>query len=226
MLLLAVVALFLANMVNVGADLAGMGDAAELLTGIDRHLWILVFAVGLTWATVRLRHAQIARTLKWLTLVLGAYVVTAFLADPDWGVVARATLLPRWPRGAESWTAIVALLGTTISPYLFVWQTAEELEEDFVHGRLDLAQRVGATPEELSDRASDVGVGTGVAVAIMYFIMLTAALTRHRAGLTNVATSREAALALGPLAGRLAALLYTVGLVGVGLLAIPTSSAA
>jgi Mn2+/Fe2+ NRAMP family transporter len=228
LLVAAVLGLFIANTVNVGADLAGMGDAAELLTGVDRHLWIVAFAIGLTWATVRLRYAQIARGLKWLTVVLAAYVITAFLLGPDWRAVARATFLPSWPSGSEAWMAVVALLGTTISPYLFVWQTAEELEEDLAHGRLSLEERVGATTSELADRAMDVGVGTGVAVTIMYFIMLTAALTLHRAGMTEIGSSREAALALGPLAGRLAALLYTFGLVGVGLLAIPTltSSAA
>jgi Mn2+/Fe2+ NRAMP family transporter len=225
LMVLAVAGLFVANTVNVGADLAGMGDAAEVLTGIHRHLWIPAFAVGLTWATVRLRYTQIARTLKWLTLALVAYVATAFLVGPDWGDVLRATLIPAWPRGSELWTAVVALLGTTISPYLFVWQTAEELEEDLVHGKLTPEARIGATTEELSDRRIDVGAGTGVAVAIMYFIMLTAALTLHGAGLTSITTSREAALALRPLAGRMAALLYTIGLVGVGLLAIPTLTA-
>lgn len=225
LLVAAVLGLFIANTVNVGADLAGMGDAAELLTGVDRHLWIVAFAMGLTWATVRLRYAQIARVLKWLTVVLAAYVITAFLLGPDWRAVARATFLPSWPHGSEAWMAVVALLGTTISPYLFVWQTAEELEEDRAHGHLSVEERVGATGEELTARAMDVGVGTGVAVTIMYFIMLTAALTLHRAGLTEIGSSRDAALALGPLAGHLAALLYTFGLVGVGLLAVPTLTA-
>src|SRR3954468_10155893 len=115
----ACLALFVANTINVGADLSAMADAAELLTGVNSHLWVLAFGVAIAFATVRLRYAVLAGTLEWLALVLFAYVATAFLVRPDWGVVLRSTLTVTIPRDREAAATLVAILGTTISPYLF-----------------------------------------------------------------------------------------------------------
>src|SRR5262245_25635076 len=217
----AAIGLFLANTLNVGADLAGMADAAETLTGWDSHFFVAVFGAAIAWAIIRFRYHQIAAVLKWLALVLFAYVVAAFDTRPDWGAVLRAAVAPSWPSRGE-WGALVAILGTTISPYLFFWQASQEVEEEKAMGRRMLVRREGASARDLADRRLDVGVGTFFSNLVMFFVILTTARTLHLHGLTHLETSREVAQALRPLAGRFAELLYTVGLVGVGLLAIPT----
>ena len=222
LLVLAISALLAANTINVGADLAGMADAAELLTHISSHTWVLVLALGISIATVRLRYYQIAKTLKWLALALFAYVISAFVIHPDWRAALHDTLIPSLPRGKQGWETVVAILGTTISPYLFFWQAAQEVEEEKTSGRNTLGQRKGATTTEIRTRMFDVAIGTFFSNLVMYFIILTTAFTLHRHGITNVETSKDAANALLPLAGRLATTLYTVGIVGVGMLAIPT----
>jgi NRAMP (natural resistance-associated macrophage protein)-like metal ion transporter len=223
--LLAITALLIANTINVGADLAGIADAAEMLTHVSSHLWVIIFAVAISWATVRLRYWQIARTLKWLALVLFAYVISAFVIHPDWADALRHTFIPSVPQGKEGWQTLVAILGTTISPYLFFWQATQEVEEEKASGRNTIAKRKGATDEEIRLRKYDVGIGTFFSNIVMYFIILTTAFTLNRHGITNIETSKDAAAALLPLAGRFATLLYTAGIIGVGLLAIPTLTA-
>jgi NRAMP (natural resistance-associated macrophage protein)-like metal ion transporter len=218
----AITALLIANTINVGADLAGMADAAEMLTRLSSHVWVIVFAVGISWATIRLRYYHIASTLKWLSLVLFAYVLSAFAIHPDWGTALHDTFVPTLPHGRAAWQTLVAIFGTTISPYLFFWQATQEVEEERAAGRNTLGQRKGATRQELRIRKFDVGVGTFFSNLVMYFIILTTAFTLNRAGTTNIETAKDAALALRPLAGPLASTLYTIGVVGVGLLAIPT----
>lgn len=221
-LLVAAVALFLANTINVGADLTGMADAAELLTGVNSHLWVVLLGVGIAVATIRLRYVTIAGTLKWLALVLVAYVITAFYIGPTWSVVAHDTFVPKMPHGGGAWATLVAILGTTISPYLFFWQASQEVEEEKGLGRRRVADRVGAKPYEIRTRWIDVTIGGFFSNAAMFFIILATALTLNKAGLTNLTTSRQVSEALTPLAGRFASLLYTVGLLGTGALAIPT----
>jgi NRAMP (natural resistance-associated macrophage protein)-like metal ion transporter len=217
-----VIALLVVNTINVGADLAGMADAAELLTGLNSHVFVVAFGILIAFVTVRFRYQQIAHVLKWLCISLGAYVLTAFLSHPQWGSVLRDTFVPSWPAGRDAWGMIVAILGTTISPYLFFWQAAQEVEEDKAKGRRMLIQRYGATSNEIVNRRIDVGLGTFFSNVVMFFVILSCASTLHRHGITQIATSREAAEALRPLAGNLATLLYTLGLIGVGCLAIPT----
>ncbi len=221
-LLVAAIALFVANTINVGADLTGMADAAELLTGINSHIWVVLLGVGIALATIHLRYATIAETLKWLALVLVAYVITALYVGPDWSVVAHDTVVPRIPKLGGAWATLVAILGTTISPYLFFWQASQEVEEEKGLGRRRIADRIGADAYELRTRQLDIGIGTFFSNAAMFFIILATALTLHRAGMTKPETSREVAEALEPLAGRFASLLYTIGLLGTGALAIPT----
>jgi Mn2+/Fe2+ NRAMP family transporter len=215
-------ALLIANTINIGADLAGMADAAELLTGTSSHLWVVAFAALIGWATVSLRYATVASVLKWLALVLFAYIITALKVGAHWGTVAHDTFIPSMPHGSAAWATLVAILGTTISPYLFFWQASQEVEEDKALGRHSLVSRRGATPGELLRRKMDVGVGTFFSNLAMFFIILTTAVTLHAAGLTTIESSRDVAKALEPLAGRFATLLYTLGIVGVGALAIPT----
>jgi NRAMP (natural resistance-associated macrophage protein)-like metal ion transporter len=217
-----IIALLVANTINIAADLAGMADAAEMLSGVNSHWFVLAFALLISWATIRLQYQQIANVLKWLVLVLFAYPVTAFIVGADWGQVLRDTLIPSMPRSRNEWETLVAILGTTISPYLFFWQTSEEVEEEKSAGQSTLASRKGATVEELGLRNIDVGVGAFFSNMVMFFIILTTAVTLNRHGITNIETSREAAEALRPFAGNFAATVFTLGIVGVGFLAIPT----
>jgi NRAMP (natural resistance-associated macrophage protein)-like metal ion transporter len=218
----AAFALFAANSINTGADLSGMADAAEMLTKINSHIFVIVFGAGIALATIYFRYHQIATILKWLALVLFAYVITGFVVHPNWGQVARATFLPHWPKTHGEWSTLVAMLGTTISPYLFFWQTSQEVEEEKAMGRRMLARRIGASKEQIIDRKIDIDVGTFFSNLVTYFIILTTALTLHRQGLTDIKTSKDAAQALFPLAGKFAATLFTLGIIGTGLLAIPT----
>ena len=221
-LVIAACALFIANTINVGSDLAGMADAGELLTGISSHVWVVVFGGSIATATIRLRYATIASALKWLALILFAYVVTALYVGPDWSAVARDTFIPKLPSGSTALATLVGIFGTTISPYLFFWQASQEVEEEKSIGRRRVVDRVGAEDDEIKTRTIDIALGTFFSNVAMFFIILATALTLHRAGLTKLETSREVAQALKPLAGRFASLLYTVGLLGTGALAIPT----
>jgi NRAMP (natural resistance-associated macrophage protein)-like metal ion transporter len=214
--------LLVANTINVGADLSGMADAGEMLTGINSHLCVVIFGIGITYATIRFRYHQIAMIMKWLAAVLFAYVITAFIVSPNWWSVLRDTFIPSWPQTHAAWQNLVAILGTTISPYLFFWQASQEVEEEKAMGRRMLVQRRGATNREIIDRKIDVGTGTFFSNFVMYFIILTTALVLHGHGIKDIETSRQAAEALRPLAGTLAYLLYTIGIIGVGFLAIPT----
>jgi NRAMP (natural resistance-associated macrophage protein)-like metal ion transporter len=222
LLLVFVSALLVANTINIAADLAGMADAAAMLTHISSRWFVVAFAILISWATIRLRYQQIANVLKWLVLVLFAYPVTAFVVGVNWGPVLHATFIPSMPQSRDEWSMLVAILGTTISPYLFFWQASEEVEEEKSAGQTTLAKRRGATQEELELRNVDVGVGAFFSNMVMFFIILTTAITLNRHGITNIETSRQAAEALKPFAGNFAATLFTVGVVGVGFLAIPT----
>ena len=221
-LVLIALALFAANTVNVGADLSGMADVATLLTGIHSVYFVVGFGLAITAATIWFSYNVIASTLKWLALSLFAYVITAFIVHPDWSRVLADTLWPSWPANHAQWSTLVAILGTTISPYLFFWQTSQEVEIEKARGQKSPESRLGADEQELKDRATDVGVGAFFSNLIMYFIILTTALTLHKNGIEQLESSKDAVAALAPLAGHFAALLYAVGLIGVGFLAIPT----
>jgi NRAMP (natural resistance-associated macrophage protein)-like metal ion transporter len=216
------IALFVANTINIAADLSGMADAADMLSGVPAYIFVPLFGAAIAYAMVRCRYELITAILKWLVLSLFAYVVTAFLVHPHWSDVAKATFFPALPKGQQIWQAIVALLGTTISPYLFFWQSSQEVEEQKANGDLRIPRRIRAIQSRLFDRTLDVGAGTLLSNLIMFFIILTAALTLNRQGITDIETSKQAAEALRPLAGNFAAALYALAIVAVGLLAIPT----
>jgi NRAMP (natural resistance-associated macrophage protein)-like metal ion transporter len=215
-------ALFAANTLNVGADLLGMADVTNLLSGIHSGFLVLGFGIAIILATIWFKYNAIASILKWLALSLFAYIITAFIVHPDWPKVLAATFLPSWPTSHAQWSTLVAILGTTISPYLFFWQTSQEVEIEKARGQRTLASRRGGNSQELKDRAIDVGVGAFFSNIIMYFIILTTALTLHKNGITQLDSSKNAVKALAPLAGHFASWLYAVGLIGVGFLAIPT----
>ncbi|MBV8843889.1 MAG: Nramp family divalent metal transporter [Bryobacterales bacterium] len=212
--------LIVANVINIAADLGGMGEAAELVTGLPALAWTPAFTVlivsFLFWSSYR----RIARIFKWITLVLLAYVLTAFFAHVDWRAALAATLLPKLAWSKDSLSVLVGILGTTISPYLFFWQAAQEVEEEKAAGKT-LAQRRGATQAELRRLRVDVFTGMFVSNLIMYFIILTTAATLHVDGKTQITTAREAAEALRPLAGAAAFWLFAGGLIGTGMLGVP-----
>jgi NRAMP (natural resistance-associated macrophage protein)-like metal ion transporter len=211
----------IANVFNIGADLGGMADAMQMVTGVRSYYWTPLFTLFIVallfWTSYRL----FARVFKWLTLVLFAYVITAFLARPDWMAVLHSTFVPHIEWSKSYLSVLVGILGTTISPYLFFWQAAEEVEEDRARGRLTLAQRRGSTDEELKAARTDILTGMLFSNMVMYFIILTTAATLHAHGITQISTAKEAAEALRPLAGNGAYWLFTLGLVGTGVLAVP-----
>ena len=221
----AVALLVVANTINAGADIGAIAAGVNLLVPIPQA-W-LIFPVGLAilvlqvWGSYRL----IANTFKWLCLALLAYVGAAFLARPDWPAVVRGTLLPEIHFDTAYLVTLVAILGTTISPYLFFWQTNQEVEEEKALGRKRLWQRRGATDRELRYAWWDVAAGMFFSNLVMYFIILATAATLHRAGQTDIKDAAQAAEALRPLVGDAATVLRAVGLIGTGLLAVPILTA-
>jgi NRAMP (natural resistance-associated macrophage protein)-like metal ion transporter len=213
--------LIVANVINIGADLGGMANAMEMVTGVNSLVWAPVFAALLLGLLMITSYRTMARTFKWITLVLFSYVVTAFIAKPAWGEVLRATFVPDLQWSRQYLAVLVGILGTSISPYLFFWQAAQEVEEERAGGRNTVRARRGATREELSNSRNDVISGMFFSNLVMYFIILTTAATLHAHGKTHIDTAEEAARALLPLAGKGAYWLFTLGLIGTGMLGVP-----
>jgi NRAMP (natural resistance-associated macrophage protein)-like metal ion transporter len=210
-----------ANIFNIGADLGGMADAMQMMSGIRAYYWTPFFAALIIALLMWTSYSTMARVFKWLTLVLFAYVITAFLAHPHWSAVLRATFIPRLQWTKDYLAVLVGILGTTISPYLFFWQAAQEVEEDRQRGKTTVAQRRGSTNKELRIAQKDVITGMLLSNLVMYFLILTTGATLHVHGVTQIETAKQAAEALLPLAGKGAYLLFTLGLVGTGMLAVP-----
>jgi len=213
--------LIVANMFNIGADLGGMAEATEMMTGVNSLYWTPLYTLLLLALLVWSSYRVIARLFKWLTLVLFAYIVAAFLAHPDWHAVVLATVVPHMEWSSGFLATFVGILGTTISPYLFFWQASQEVEHERGQGRRTVAQRHGATDAELQAARTDVLTGMAFSNVGMFFIILTTAATLHVHGHYEITTAREAAEALRPLAGNGAYLLFTLGLIGTGMLAVP-----
>jgi NRAMP (natural resistance-associated macrophage protein)-like metal ion transporter len=213
--------LLVANVINIGADLGGMAETTHMVTGVNSLVWTPIYACLILAMLIYTSYRLMARVLKWLTLVLFAYVIAAFITRPDWHMVLHATFVPdiRWTR--EYLSVLVGILGTSISPYLFFWQASQEVEEERAAGRRTVAQRQGATDAELSRARNDVITGMFFSNLVMYFIILTTATTLHAHGLTRIDTARQAAEALRPLAGNGAYWLFAIGLIGTGALGVP-----
>ena len=213
--------LIVANVFNIGADLGGMAEATEMMTGMKSYYWTPLYTLLIISLLLFSSYRHIARIFKWLTLVLFAYIAAAFLARPDWHAVLSATFMPRAEWSSAFLATFVGILGTTISPYLFFWQASQEVENDRAQGKRTVKQREGATVKELNVARTDVLIGMFFSNLVMYFIILTTAATLHVHGQTHIGTAREAAEALRPLAGNGAYLLFTLGLIGTGMLAVP-----
>ena len=214
--------LFAANTINIGADVAAMGAAAQLLVGWGAVPFTIAAAALSLLLQVFIPYHRYVRVLKWWTLVLFTYVAVIFTVQIDWLDVAKRIVMPRLEFSGEWITMVVAVFGTTISPYLFFWQTSEEVEDmemkdlpDLNHTNREAARR------ELRRMGIDTFTGMAISNLIAFFIILTAAVTLYRSGVTDIQTSAQAAEALKPIAGPFAFLLFSVGIIGTGFLAMP-----
>ena len=227
--LLAIVGLLLvANTINIAADIAAMGEALQLVVGGAAHLHAVAFGAVTLLLQVFVPYRRLAPILKWLTLSLFVYVASAFTVQIPWGQVLHDLVLPQLVPSPAFWMMIVAILGTTISPYLFFWQASQEVEEMRLHGA-----PAGIDTDKMLRRAqrrmrTDTIVGMVFSNGIAFFVMLTGAVVLHTAGITDVQSAAQAALALRPLAGDFAFALFSIGIIATGLLAVPVlaSSAA
>jgi len=224
LLYLAVAGLVIANTINAGADIGAIAEAINILIPVPIKLMIVPIAAIIVALQIWGSYRFIARTFKWLTLALLAYIGSALFAKPDALQVLRATLIPHLNLDPNFLSTLVAILGTTISPYLFFWQASQEVEEEIGFGRVTAAQRRGATDAEIKYARWDVYIGMFLSNLVMYFIILATAATLFKVGNTHITSAAEAAEALKPIAGKGASLLLAIGLIGTGFLAVPILS--
>jgi NRAMP (natural resistance-associated macrophage protein)-like metal ion transporter len=212
-----------ANIFNLGADVTAMGAAMQLIVKGSLLAYVVGFGTLSLFLQVFVPYKKYVRYLTWLTVVLFAYVATAFLAHVKWGSALRATFLPSFTWSKDYWMALVAVLGTTISPYLFFWQASEEAEDVCLNIKAKpLVSQPSQAAKEFHRIASDTRVGMGFSNLVAFFLILTTAATLHVAGASKeIETAADAAKALQPLAGKFAFLLFAIGIIGTGLLAVP-----
>jgi Mn2+/Fe2+ NRAMP family transporter len=217
-----VLLLLLANTLNIAADIAAMGEVAQLVSGIDRHLLTIFFVFATLLLQIFVPYHRYVFFLKWLTVSLLAYAAVLFVVHVPWREVALRTLWPRFTVDANAAAVVVAVFGTTISPYLFFWQASEEVEDMHTHpDGAPLVSDPRAAPTELRRIRWDTWSGMLYSDLTAYFIMLATAVTLHVAGVTDISTAAQAASALRPLAGNFAYLLFALGILGVGLIGVP-----
>jgi len=219
---LSLIGVVIGNTIEAGADIGGMAAAVGVLLP---NVPLAAIAVPTTAAILALQvwgsYTLIRQIFRWLALVLFAYVGAAFMAKPDWPAVLRGTLVPTIQFNQEFLSLLVAVIGTTLSAYLYTWQSNEEVEEEIAKGRRHLWQRKGATRAELRESRWDIAMGMLFSNIIMYFIILSTASTLHVAGRTDINSAAEAADALKPIAGEAAGILFALGVIAVGFLAVP-----
>ncbi|MBL8029969.1 MAG: Nramp family divalent metal transporter [Candidatus Doudnabacteria bacterium] len=215
--------LFFANTFNIGANLGAMSEALRLLLPqANFYILVVAFAVFSLLLQILLSYASYARYLKWLALVLFAYIFSALSLNLDWSEIFKATLKPSLITSADGIIMLCAIFGTTISPYLFFWQSSQEVEEEILAGKTTIQLRSSETKsEDIARMRTDVWSGMFFSNFVMFFIMITCGVVLFKSGINNVETASQAAEALKPLAGKWAYLLFTVGIVGTGLLAVP-----
>lgn len=218
-LYVAVLLVVAANSFNIGADLGSMAAATRLLVPIPQALLVVIFAVGMAALEIFVPYHRYAKVLRWLCVSLVSYLAVLFIVDIAWNEALRDLVVPTLRFRKEEIAAMIALFGTTISPYLFFWQTSEEVEELRDHGVRD--GNDGRADLNLRAMRGDVVSGIGSGVFVMFAIMAVSAATLGENGITTIATAEQAAMALEPLAGSSAKLLFTIGIIGTGLLAVP-----
>ena len=215
-------ALFAANTFNIGADIGAMAGAVQLLRPHTNFtLIVFVFTFFIILMQVLTPYAKYAKYLKWLALILLSYILAAILAKPNWGIVIHQSFIPKITFDKQQILLICAILGTTITPYLFFWQTSQEIEEEIADGKTTIKLRSGSDPVELKKMRIDVWSGMFLSNMVMFFIIAACATVLFSHGITNIATASDAAKALQPFAGNNAVYLFAIGILGVGLLAIP-----
>ena len=226
LLYLSVFLLLTANVVNIGADLGAMAASLQLVYNLPFVFWLLLITAVTLFLEIFISYRVYARYLKWLTLSLLAYFVTAVIVRQDWSAIIYSTFVPMFSPSRDYLLNIVAFLGTTISPYLFFWQASEEVEEEVASGKLRMMGK--GVPRinkgDISAMRADTVLGMLFSNIATFFIILTVAGTLYQAGIRNIDTAAQAAEALRPLAGNLAFALFALGIVGVGLLAVPVLS--
>jgi NRAMP (natural resistance-associated macrophage protein)-like metal ion transporter len=214
--------LFIANTLNIGADLGAMAKAAQLLVpNLGFGILIFFFAFLSLALQIFTSYQSYAKYLKWLAMILLAYVFSALLVNLDFGQILFSTFVPTITFSRDQIFLITAILGTTISPYLFFWQTSQEVEEEILSGKTTLAMRRITSNDEVVNMRTDVWSGMFLSNVVMFFIIAACAATLHASGITTITSAAEAANALRPLAGDNAYLLFTLGIIGTGMLAIP-----
>lgn len=213
--------LVLANVVTLGADLGGMAEVTEMVTGIPALACTLIYSGSLAAVLFYFPFTRIERIFRWLCLALFAYLAAGLLVRANWREAMVWTLLPRVRWSKESLSVIVAIIGATMSPYFLFWQTSQKVEEEYCLGRRTVAERKGATRQELEDTRVDVFAGAFISKLITYFITLTTAATLFAAGKHQIHSAKEAAAALEPIAGPAASWLFALGVIGTGILAVP-----
>ena len=227
-LYICTIMLFVANAINIGADLGAMAKAVQLLNPALSFGWVVV---GFTLMSLLLQiftpYVRYARYLKWLALVLFSYVLSSLLAHLDWGMVLGHAFVPDLHFSKDSLVLICAILGTTISPYLFFWQTSQEVEEQILQGKTTLRERQAATPEEdVKSMRIDVWSGMFLSNLVMFFIIAACGGILFAHGITEITSAAQAAEALRPFAGNATFFLFAIGIIGTGLLAIPVLAGA
>lgn len=222
-LYVAVTILLVANTVNIGANLGAMASSAEMVVGIPFVFWLFAMTIITLLLEVFVPYPTYARFLKYLTFSLFAYIIAALFIKQDWGKIAISTVLPTVSFTKEYLLNIVAILGTTISPYLFFWQADEEVEEEIKEGKIRAMGKgvPRVTRRDISSMRVDTMVGMFFSNVVMFFIIVTAASTLHANGITSIQTADQAASALQPIAGNFSYILFALGIVGTGFLAVP-----
>jgi Mn2+/Fe2+ NRAMP family transporter len=214
--------LFVANTINIGADLGAMGDALSLLIGGQHLLYVMLAGVLCAVLQIFVQYTRYVSVLKWLTLSLFAYFGTVMVVDIPWEEMARGLFIPTLSASTAFWTSVVAILGTTISPYLFFWQASQEVEDLEATSKRDPLKHAPHQAERALERIRlDTYIGMAFSNLVAIAIIVTTAATLHVHGITNIQTSSEAAEALRPVAGRFAFGVFTLGILGTGLLAVP-----
>lgn len=214
--------LFAANTFNIGADIGAMANGVQLLRPeISFSLLVVGLSIFIMLLQIFTPYVTYARYLKWLALVLFAYIFSAILAHPNWRTVAHYSLLPKITWNKTELMLICAILGTTITPYLFFWQTSQEIEEEIAAGQTTIKSRTGSNPMEMKKMRIDVWSGMFLSNVVMFFIIAACASVLFAHGITNIDSASQAAQALKPFAGSQAYLLFAIGIFGMGMLAIP-----
>ena len=222
LLIIMVSLLAIANIINIGADLGIIAASMQMIFGLKFYGWLIFVGFLIISMEILIPYKKYSGLLKWLGLSLVVYVITAFLVKQDWKAIAWNTLIPQIKFDRQYIMTMIGFLGTTISPYLFFWQASEEIEEEIAAGRIeDFNLKPEVRQREIKEMGNDTKIGMLFSNLMTFFIILTTAATLHAHGIVNIETPQQAALALKPLAGNFAYILFAVGIIGIGWQSIP-----